>query len=275
MRKPLIAGNWKMHKTAREASDFIAGFLPAVTGVEGVDIALCPPFPALEAASRALSGSSVALGAQDCFWLDKGAFTGQVSPPMLEAAGCKYVIVGHSERRGRFGNLDEVPKHLVSAFGDTDSVVNAKVCAALQAGLVPILCVGETLPERKQGLTDKTVASQLEACLAGVAAEQVAGVIVAYEPVWAIGTGQVCDAGEAERVIGLIRSQVSRILNPRAAEGIRIQYGGSVKPENTTDIMSRPQIDGALVGGASLDATSFAEIVKRAEQAALSRPGPQ
>jgi triosephosphate isomerase len=274
MRKPLIAGNWKMHKTAQEAADFVTHFLPLVAAVENVEMALCPPFPALEAASRALSRSTVALGAQDCFWLDKGAFTGQVSPAMLKAAGCKYVIVGHSERRGRFGNPDEVARPLMPTFGDTDAVVNAKLRAALQAGLVPILCIGETLPEREDGLTDKIVASQLEACLAGVTAEEAADIVAAYEPVWAIGTGKVCEAGEADRVIGVIRSQVSRILGPRAAEGIRIQYGGSVKPENIGEIMSQPQIDGALVGGASLDAASFAEIAKRAGQAALSRASP-
>jgi triosephosphate isomerase len=271
MRKPLIAGNWKMNKTAGDAADFITRFLPSVAEVRGVDIALCPPFPALEAASRALFGSGVALGAQDCFWLDKGAFTGQVSASMLEAAGCTHAIVGHSERRGRFGNPEEVPGHLMSAFGDTDAVANAKVRAALLARLVPILCIGETLREREQGLTDRVVASQLEACLAGVAAEEAAGIVVAYEPVWAIGTGQVCDAAEAERVIGLIRSQASRIFGEQAAEGIRIQYGGSVKPDNIGEIMRQPQIDGALVGGASLDAISFAEIVRRAEQAAVSR----
>jgi len=270
MRVPLIAGNWKMHKTQREAAAFVSELIPLIEDVAGVEVALCPPFTALAATCEALRGSGVGLGAQDCFWEKQGAYTGQVAPPMLVEAGCRYVIIGHSERRGRFGQTpgDWTPP-VLALFGDNDSTVNRKVKAALAGALSPIMCIGETADERDRGETDAIVRRQLTGGLAGIAAAQVAGLVVAYEPVWAIGTGRTCDPDEANRVIKLIRDAVRDSFGNEAAAGIRIQYGGSVKPDNAADIMRQAEIDGALVGGASLKPADFAAIV--AAGAAKSR----
>jgi len=264
-RTPLIAGNWKMHKTVSEAVSLARDLAPRVEGLAKVKVAVCPPATALWAVGQALSGSSVALGAQDMFWADQGAFTGMISPVMLKEAGCKYVIIGHSERRGRFGKPDEsLSKEAARVFGDTDASVNLKVKAALANNLIPIICVGETLGERDEGLTDAIIAGQLETGLSGFSAQQVAGLVIAYEPVWAIGTGRACEAEEANRVIGVIRRVIERVFDKQAGASVRIQYGGSVTDANAHELLSQPEIDGALVGGASLDASRFSSIVQAA-----------
>jgi len=265
MRKPLIAGNWKMFKTVEEATAFVVSFALKVAPVRAVEVALCPPFTALAALSQALRGTSVALGSQDCFWADEGAFTGQTSPTMLKDLGCRYAIVGHSERRGRFGATEGMTPAMLSYFADNDETVNLKAKAALKHGITPIICCGELLAERQAKQTDAVVSAQVSAALAGIPATQIAGLVIAYEPVWAIGTGEVCDAAEANRVIGVIRSTVAQV-DAAAADSVRIQYGGSVKPDNITGIMEQPEIDGALVGGASLDPDAFEAIVKGTAQ---------
>ena len=264
-RVPLIAGNWKMNKTVSEGVTLVKELMPRVEGVEKVEVVVCPPATALHAVGQALAGSAIALGAQDVFWADSGAFTGLLSPLMLREAGCKCVIVGHSERRGRFGKPDEsLSPDAARVFGDTDASVNLKVKAALKHGLVAIMCVGETLPEREAKRTDEVVQGQVKAGLAGLGAEQVAGLVLAYEPVWAIGTGRACDAVEANRVCGLIRGTIGKAYGTDAAARIRVQYGGSVTDENAHDFISQPEIDGGLVGGASLNAVKFAQIVHAA-----------
>ena len=264
-RVPLVAGNWKMNKTVGESVALVKELMPRVDGLESVEVAVCPPATALSAVGRALAGSEIALGSQDVFWQDSGAFTGLLSPLMLLDVGCKYAIIGHSERRGRFGKPDEsLSADAARVFGDTDASVNLKVKAALRHGLVPIVCVGETLPEREGGRTDKTVEGQLQAGLAGFTAEEVAGIVLAYEPVWAIGTGRACDAAEANRVCGLIRSVVGRMFTDETAAALCVQYGGSMSPDNAHELISQPEIDGGLVGGASLDACKFSQIVHAA-----------
>jgi triosephosphate isomerase len=265
MRIPLIAGNWKMYKTQREAIAFAVEFVPLIEDVSGVEAVLCPPFTALAAMAEALRGSSVGLGAQDCFWEEQGAYTGQVAPKMLVDAGCRYVIIGHSERRGRFGQVPQDWTPQVRAlFGDSDATVNRKAKAALAGGLAPIICVGESADERDRGETDVVIRGQLAGALDGVPAEQVTNLVVAYEPVWAIGTGRTCEAAEANRVIGMIRAAVKESFGAASAAGIRVQYGGSVKPDNAAEIMRQPEIDGALVGGASLKPADFAAVVAAA-----------
>jgi triosephosphate isomerase len=265
LRKPIIAANWKMFKTIAEAREFVAQFAPLVADVGDVDVVLCPPFTALSAVGEAVKGLNVRLGAQDIFWKEQGAYTGEVSPLMLKDVGCDYVIVGHSERRGRFGKA-EFSAELATVFGDNDATVNVKAQAALAHGLTPILCVGETIAERRAGNTDSVVCGQVKAALKGLAETPPPPIVFAYEPVWAIGTGEVCDAAEANRVIALIRQTIGEVLGADAAATIRIQYGGSVKPDNIAELMAQSDIDGALVGGASLEAKSFAEIVKACQK---------
>ncbi|WP_027364946.1 triose-phosphate isomerase [Desulfotruncus alcoholivorax] len=248
MRKPIIAGNWKMYKTVGEAVNFVASFKGLVTGVSGVEIVLCPPFTALATVAEQLAGTGIELGAQNMYWESEGAYTGEISPGMLKEAGCKYVILGHSERR--------------QFFGETDETVNKKVFAALEHGLVPIVCVGERLEEREAGRTEEVVRKQLEGSLAGLSADRAAGLVVAYEPVWAIGTGRTASNEDAQQVNRFIRETLGRLLGAGFAAATRIQYGGSVKPGNAAGLMAQPDIDGALVGGASLDAESFAGIIK-------------
>ncbi len=261
-RVPLIAGNWKMNKTVGEAVSLVKELMPRVLGIGKVEVAVCPPATALSAVREMLSDSEIRLGAQDMFWAESGAFTGMISPLMLVEIGCRYVIIGHSERRGRFGKPDEsLRADAVKVFGDTDASVNLKLKAALKHGLKPIMCIGETLPEREAGRTDEIVSGQVMAGLDGVTAEQVGGLVLAYEPVWAIGTGKACDAQEANRVCGVIRAAVRKGFGDEAASKVRIQYGGSVTDANAHELMSQPEIDGALVGGASLDATKFSNIV--------------
>jgi triosephosphate isomerase len=248
-RTPLVAANWKMHKTRPEAGAFLDGFLPASAGLDGVDVAICPPFTALATVVERCAGSAVAVAAQNVHFEDSGAFTGEVSPPMLVEVGAWGAIVGHSERR--------------HVFGETDEGISRKVPAALAAGLVPILCVGETETERDGGRTEAVLRRQLDADLAGVAADRLAGIVIAYEPVWAIGTGRTATVDQAREAIAFARSVVAG-LDAQAADSVRILYGGSVKPENAAELLGAEGIDGALVGGASLDPGQFLQICEAA-----------
>ncbi len=248
MRKPIIAGNWKMNKTITESLDLVRQLSLELKDVKEVDIVVCPVFTSLYSVSQAIEGSNIKLGAQNLFWEGKGAFTGEVSALMIKDTNCEYVIIGHSERR--------------VIFKETNEQINKKIKAALLAGLLPIVCVGELLEERKANKTFDVVSSHIKGALAGLTAEDLGRVIIAYEPVWAIGTGQNATAGQAEEVHQFIRKMISDNFSQKAAKGMRIQYGGSVKPENIAELISQPDIDGALVGGASLDAKSFVNIVK-------------
>lgn len=251
MRRPLVAGNWKMYKTALQAGELARAILALVGRERGpVDVVLCPPFTSLEAVGAALAGSPVALGAQNMHWENEGAFTGEVSPEMILTAGCTHVILGHSERR----------QH----FAETDEQINRKLKAALRAGLSPIVCVGETLAQREAGQIEVVVLGQVEAALQGLGEAELLKIALAYEPVWAIGTGRTATPAQAEEVHGLIRSCLRRRHGEGVAGALRIQYGGSVKPENAAELFVQPNIDGGLIGGAALKADSFAAIVKAA-----------
>lgn len=248
MRRPFIAGNWKMHKPIEEAQSLVEELKRELEGVEGCDVAVCPPSVALDAVRGLLADSSIGLGAQNMHWEEEGAFTGEISPLML-AGLCDYVIIGHSERR--------------RIFGETDEWVNKKLHAALSHDLRPIVCVGEDLEQNEAGRTEEFVGQQVRAAFDGVTAEQATAVTVAYEPIWAIGTGVPAHGAEANDIIRrAVRSVLADLYDEAAAETIRVQYGGSVKPHNVTEFLAQPEIDGALVGGASLDARDFAEIVK-------------
>jgi triosephosphate isomerase (TIM) len=251
-RQPLISGNWKMHHTHLEAIAMVQklSYLVFKDDYEDVEISVHPAFTALRSIQTLLDADRIpiALGAQNCHWEDHGPFTGEISPGMLAKLAVRYVIVGHSERR--------------QLFGETDDVVNRKAKAVLAAGMTPIVCVGETLAEREAGQTESKCLGQLAAALAGLSAEQAAGLVVAYEPIWAIGTGRTATAGDAQATIGAIRTEVARLHGPAAGAGIRIQYGGSVKPANIAELMAEADIDGALVGGASLDAEEFSRIIR-------------
>ncbi len=245
-RVPLIAGNWKMYKTERDAEDYIQALLPRVSSVDGVDVAICVPFTDLRAMVDSARGSRVEVYAQNMHQEPEGAFTGEVSPAMLDDVGVQGVVLGHSERR--------------EYFGETDRALALKVSAALAIGLKPILCVGETEAERENQDTDRKLRQQIKDDLANVPNERLSEVVIAYEPIWAIGTGKVATAEQAQEAIAFIRALVGD-RDPQAAEGLRILYGGSVKPENAPELLALPDVDGALVGGASLDAESFAQIV--------------
>ncbi|MBS1705716.1 MAG: triose-phosphate isomerase [Armatimonadetes bacterium] len=262
-RRPFVAGNWKMNKTSSEAHQYVTEFVGLVNEITSVDIVLCPPYTSLARLNEDLADENVKLGAQDAFWEDSGAFTSCISAGMLSAEKIPYCIVGHSERRGRFGKL-EIPETTVGYFGETDESVNLKLKALARAGITAILCVGETLAEREAGNTDSVIENQLNAALDGLGDDALKSLIIAYEPVWAIGTGKTCDTPEAERVCGFIRQVLADATSPHLAMGCRILYGGSVKPSNAQDLFSQENIDGGLVGGASLIATDFAEIVKAA-----------
>ena len=265
MRRKIIAGNWKMHMLQEPGAELAKAIVPVAKAHPHVDVVVCPPYTAIAAVRGVVEGTAVALGAQDVFWKEKGAYTGQVAPSMLVDAGVTYVIVGHSETRGRFGvpepDFDET---ILRHFGENDKTVNLKLRAGLAAGLKVICCVGETLAEREAGHTDAVVTGQVAAALEGVSADAMAAVIFAYEPVWAIGTGRTCDAAEADRVCGVIRAEVRRLYGTSAADAVRIQYGGSVKPSNAAELLHSSNIDGALVGGASLVAADFAAIIEAA-----------
>ena len=267
----IIAGNWKMNKTCAETRNFISEFLRESPGRDDVETVLCPPYTALSITQEALEGSGIAVGAQDVFWKAQGAYTGQISTFMLTELGVGYVIVGHSECRGRFGIPEpDFDGAILLHFGDTDATVNLKVKAALAAGIIPICCVGETLAERRSDQTDEVISLQTENALRGVTSEMAPTMVFAYEPVWAIGTGEVCDAAEANRVCGMIRETVGRLYGTEAAEDVRIQYGGSVKPDNAADLMGQAHIDGALVGGASLRPQDLQAIVSACPAQELS-----
>jgi triosephosphate isomerase len=251
-RRPIIAANWKMHKTHLEAIQAVQklSYLLNSDDAEHVEVVVCPPFTALRAVQTLIDADKLPflLGAQNVHPQDKGAFTGEISPAMLQALKVRYVIVGHSERR--------------QLFGEDDAFVNKKVRAVFANGMVPILCVGETLDEREADGTESKVAQQIRRALDNVTPEQIAGLVVAYEPIWAIGTGRNAEPADAGRVTELIRSTLAEKVEAGVAEGVRVQYGGSVKPGNIRDFMAHPQIDGALVGGSSLDPEEFALIVK-------------
>jgi len=248
MRKPLIAGNWKMYKTLAEATEYVLAFREAVADVVAVDVLLCAPAPLCSPLARLLKDSSVQLGAQNLYWEEKGAFTGEVSGPMLESVGCNYVLVGHSERR-----------HI---FGETDEDVNRKLRAALAAYLTPVFCIGETLAQREAGETNSVLTRQVTEGLKGFTPEEAAKMVIAYEPVWAIGTGQTATPNQANEAQRVVRELVKAQAGEAVAEALRILYGGSVKPDNIVDLMREPEIDGVLVGGASLSVESFVKIVR-------------
>jgi triosephosphate isomerase (TIM) len=253
--KLIIAANWKMHKTAAETAAFCREILKDEGLFKTVDVLICPPFTALHTASEALKGSEIKLGAQNMSWEEGGAYTGEVSAAMLLDLGVQYVIIGHSERR-----------HIM---GEDDRQVNLKVKRALLSGLKPILCLGETEEERTKGATEVVLENQLEGGLAGLTPDQVAGLVIAYEPVWAIGTGKAATADDAEKAGAFILSRISDKIGPAAAGEVRIQYGGSVKADNIGSFVSLPSVAGALVGGASLDAGSFSALIQAARKAVL------
>jgi triosephosphate isomerase len=243
-----MAGNWKMYKTPAETTAFFEKFVPLVAGVTHADAAICPPFVCIAAAVEATKGSKVGIGAQNCYWQNKeGAFTGEVTPAMIKAAGCTYTIIGHSERR--------------QYFGETDATVLKRTQAALEAGLVAIVCVGELLEERESGKTNDVLATQFNGGISGLTPEEFSKIVIAYEPVWAIGTGKVATPEIAQDAHKTIRALVESKFGKDAAAAVRILYGGSVKPDNVKGLMAQPDIDGALVGGASLKAEDFAQIV--------------
>ncbi len=248
MRTPVIAGNWKMYNTIQESLDLVRSLKKEVDGVKNVEVIVAPVYTSLGAVAAEAKGSAIRVAAQNMHWEDKGAFTGEVSPAMIKETGCTHVIIGHSERR--------------QYFAETDQTVNKKVLAALKAGLTPIMCVGETLQQREAGNTMSVVATQVREGLAKFTAAEIEKIIIAYEPVWAIGTGKTATPAQAQEVHKAIRDIVAEITGQKVADGLRILYGGSVKADNVDELMREQDIDGALVGGASLKADSFARIVK-------------
>ena len=247
-RTPLIAGNWKMYKTPPEAAETARQLVESVGAVTGVDIMIAPTFTALESVSRVIQNTPVALGAQNLYWEDEGAYTGEISAPMLKSVGCQYGIIGHSERR--------------QYFGETDESVNKKIHAAIQTGLKPVFCVGETEQEREAEQTLSVLDKQVKEGLERLVPDQLDTLIIAYEPVWAIGTGKTATDDQAQEVHQFIRSLIEKSFGNDLSKSIRILYGGSVKPDNIANLMAMPDIDGALVGGASLSAESFSKIVQ-------------
>jgi len=248
MRKKLMAANWKMYKTPDQTRDFFRAFLPLIADHTRDEIAVCPSFVCLAAAVEAAKGSHVAIGGQNLHWEKEGAYTGEISAGMLLAAGCTHVIIGHSERR--------------QYFGETDDTVNRKLKTALEAGLTPIVCVGEVLEEREAGLTEDVLRRQCLRAFHAISGKKAGKLVIAYEPVWAIGTGKTATPRLAAEAHVLIRGEAAKAFGDKMAESLRILYGGSVKPENAKSLMSEEEIDGALVGGSSLNATSFAAIIK-------------
>lgn len=254
LRKAVIAGNWKMNKTPSEATELVNAIKAEINGkkTEGCDIIACVPYVDIAAAVEAAKGSRIKIGAENCHWETKGAFTGEISAQMLVECGVDYVIIGHSERR--------------QYFGETNETVNKRVHAALDAGLNVILCVGELLTQREQGVTFETVATQTKIALMGVTAEEMKRIIIAYEPVWAIGTGKTATSDQADEVCGAIRSVVEGLYGKAVADALTIQYGGSMNPKNANELLSKENVDGGLIGGASLKAPDFALIIEAAQQ---------
>ena len=246
MRKPIIAGNWKMNKTPAEAVELVKGLIPLVKDAK-CDVVVCPTAVCLPAVAEVIKGTNIKLGAQNVHFAEKGAYTGELSADMLKAVGCEYVIVGHSERR--------------QYFGETDKTVNLRATAAVKAGLTAIICVGEMKDERVDGYTDIIVAYQTKMALKGLTAEELDHVVIAYEPVWAIGTGLTATDEQANETIGVIRKAIANVYGDEVAQKVRIQYGGSMKGSNVKGLMAQPEIDGGLIGGASLKAEDFAQVV--------------
>ena len=246
-RRPLIAGNWKMYKTIAQAQETTRELIQRTAAVDGIDIMIAPPFTAVGAVATAAMDSRVAIGAQDLFWEKEGAYTGQIAPEMLVEAGCRYVIIGHSERR----------QH----FGETDDTVNRKMTAALEAQLVPIFCIGESEAQREADETFSVLDKQVKRGLKDLFAKDLQDLVIAYEPIWAIGTGKTATSEQAQAVHRFLRQALTELFDETFAQSVRILYGGSVKPDNITELMSMEDIDGALVGGASLKAETFAKIV--------------
>jgi len=252
MRKPFVAGNWKMNTNSQSAIELVQGLIDAIADVpsEKVDIAICPPFVYLQSTANALSSSNISLGAQNVYFESNGAFTGEISCEMLKDVCCNYVIIGHSERR--------------HVLGETDELINKKLKVAIQSGLLPIFCVGELLEEREAGKTQAVVEKQIREGLAGLTEDKMHAVTIAYEPVWAIGTGKTATPEQAQEVHAYIRQIIAEMFGDDLAQEIRIQYGGSVKPDNAAELLAKKDIDGALVGGASLKVADFAAIIKAA-----------
>jgi triosephosphate isomerase (TIM) len=248
MRKPLIAGNWKMYKTVAEAVDLVEALMAGIGEVDDREILICPPATALYPLAPLITDSPLQLGAQNMYGAKEGAFTGEISPAMLQELTCRYVLLGHSERR--------------HVFGETDQLINAKMRAAFDYSLIPILCIGETKPQRDAGQAESTTLGQLQAALAGLTPEQVGSVVIAYEPVWAIGTGDTATPDDAQAMHAAIRNALAETYGTELADSVRVLYGGSVKPDNVDTLMSQADIDGVLVGGASLKADSFLRIIQ-------------
>ncbi len=248
MRTPYICGNWKMNKTIAEGVTFIETAKAALAGISDVEIGIGATFTALKSLADAANGTNIKIGGQDCYWEESGAFTGEIAPSMLKDAGCSFVIIGHSERR--------------QFFGETNETVNKKTKAALAQGLQVIVCVGEMLEERENGTTNKVVEDHVKNGLVSLTAEDMKSIVIAYEPVWAIGTGKTATPAQAQEVHAFIRKTLTDMFGAAVADGVRIQYGGSVKPDNVKELMSQPDVDGALVGGAALKPDSFEALVK-------------
>ena len=246
MRKPIIAGNWKMNMTPSQAKELVTDLIPLVKDA-ACDVVVCPPYVDIALVAELVKGTNIQVGAQNIHWAEKGAFTGEISAAMLKEAGAAYAIIGHSERR--------------QYFGETDETVNSRTKAALAAGIVPIICVGESLAQRENGETDAVVSGQVKADLEGIPGEAVAGLVIAYEPIWAIGTGKTATDEQANETIGLIRKTIASLYGQAVADQVRIQYGGSMNPKNVKGLMAQAQIDGGLIGGASLKAPDFAQVV--------------
>ena len=246
MGKPIIAGNWKMNKTPEEAKELVTALVPLVKNAK-CDVVICPPFVDLCAVKPIIAGTNIHLGVQNIHWAEKGAFTGEISADMLKAHGVEYAIVGHSERR--------------QYFGETDATVNQRAKAAIAAGITPIICVGESLEQRESGVTNAVVSGQTKAALDGIEAKDVETLVIAYEPIWAIGTGKTATKEDANATIAVIRGAIAEVYGKDVAEKVRIQYGGSMNPKNASELMSMPEIDGGLIGGASLKAEDFSKVV--------------
>ena len=246
MRTPIIAGNWKMNMTPAEAERLVVELIPLVKDA-ACEVVVCPPYVDLALVGKLLVGTNIKLGAQNIHWAPKGAFTGEISADMLLAMGVSHAIVGHSERR--------------QYFGETDETVNKRAKAALEANITPIICVGETLDQREKGVTETIVSKQTVAALAGFEADEVVKVVIAYEPIWAIGTGKTATSDDANTTIKVIRDAIAGVYGQKVADEVRIQYGGSMKPENVSGLMAQPEIDGGLIGGASLKAVAFSQVV--------------